>query len=66
MKKISNSGALGRSLAQMQCFEGNIGTCEAGLEICNLCPEKQKGLQRKWNNDFNAYYKKRRKRKYGW
>lgn len=57
MKKVSNIGALGMSLAKMQCLERNIGTCEAGLEICDQCSEKQKGQKRKFENDF----KKKRK-----
>lgn len=52
MKNIDNIGALGIMLAQDICYEKNVGTCEAGLTICEKCPEKSKGNKRKFNNDF--------------
>ena len=58
MKKISNGSAHNLLLTQKQCIENSIGKCEAGLEICDICPEKVQAQKRKWDNDFEREHQK--------
>lgn len=52
---ISNLGAMGMGLAQMQCREQNTGTCHADQDICQGCKETFFGTIRRIMHEKNNF-----------